>query len=399
MARFEVMRVPDPKHVPAAVLRRVGDIWGRGGLVAFPTETVYGLGADADNAHACRRIYETKGRPADNPLIVHFASREAAETALGPLPASADRLARAFWPGPLTLVVPRPEGRFKGAAAGLGTVAVRVPDHPVARRLLEATGRAVAAPSANRSGRPSPTLALDVVADLAEAERMGVDLSDVLVLDAGSCILGVESTVVDATEEPVAVLRQGGVPQADLEALLGPVLGSGAKEARRRRSPGTHYRHYAPAAPVWLWEEDEGDDVVREGLRVALEGRNAEAADRSARDRGPVVILASEDRIRRLDGFLRTLPDVAPGPAVFAGGGDADPNSSAYAHGLFTWLREADRMQACAVFAELPSARRGGYSTAVRDRLTRAAGGLHLVSSKGCRGRSAAALDDGGRHA
>lgn len=235
---------------PAAdepVIRRAAEVLRRGGLVAFPTETVYGLGADAFNAAAVRRIFAAKGRPADNPLIVHIASPDGITPELvSEWPPAAAALARAFWPGPLTLVVRAGHRVPAVVTAGLPTVAVRCPAHDVARALIEASGRPVAAPSANRSGRPSATRAEDVWEDLAGR-------IDVL-LDAGPAPVGVESTVVDVSGPRPRLLRPGGVPLEDLEAVLGePVEGAtDLAPGEPPPSPGMKYRHYAPRAPLEL---------------------------------------------------------------------------------------------------------------------------------------------------
>lgn len=376
MARFEVLKVVDPSHVPPSVLERAVETLRTGGLVAFPTETVYGLGADAENPEACVRIYEVKGRPADNPLIVHFESRSAVESVTGPLAASAARLADALWPGPLTLVVPRPSGRLVGAAAGLDTVAVRVPRHPLALQLLTCVRRPVAAPSANRSGRPSPTRAEDVIRDLMDAERQGTDLGHVVVLDAGTCEVGVESTVVDVSDGPLTILRYGGTAEDTIRALAGSDVEGSADASRRRRSPGTRYRHYAPETPIWLWNESDQDDTVEAGLgRVSGAWLEAER---------PLVVIAPPARMERL---IRVLSAVAPRRGVgrvvgFGGGGRDDQGCATYARNLFHWLREADRLGAIAVLAELPDPAGGGYAEAVRDRLLRASGGRFLTASE-----------------
>lgn len=221
----------------AAMLRR-------GKLVAFPTETVYGLGANALDASAVRRVFEAKGRPADNPLIVHVASvdgLDAVGTALSPL---ARDLAEEFWPGPLTLVVDAGPHVPRETTAGLGTVAVRMPDHPVALWLLRAAHLPVAAPSANRSGRPSPTTAQHVAADLGDA----VDL----ILDGGPCRLGLESTVVDARGGVPVVLREGAVTREQLGGR------SRADAAQLAASPGTRHRHYSPTCAVEIAPIGEG---------------------------------------------------------------------------------------------------------------------------------------------
>lgn len=256
----------------AAALRRAGAILRRGGLVAFPTETVYGLGADALNPEAVARIFAAKGRPADNPLIVHVTGIEQAGPAVvAAWPDVARRLAERFWPGPLTLVLPAGPAVPAAVRAGLPTVAVRCPAHPVAQALIAAAGTPVAAPSANRSGRPSPTRAEDVWADL------GPHLD--LLLDAGPVSVGVESTVVDVTAWPPRLLRPGGLPVEDLEVVLGvslappPALGAAAAAP----APGMKYRHYAPEAPVVLAAGIEaGAGFLRqwlaEGHRIAVVG-------------------------------------------------------------------------------------------------------------------------------
>jgi len=238
----------------------------RGGLVAFPTETVYGLGARADDPVALEAIFRAKGRPHDNPLIVHVASTDAARAVLATWPDSAERLARAFWPGALTLVGARRPEFPAAVSAGLDTIAVRVPDHPVARALLEGAGP-VAAPSANRSGRPSPTTATHVLDDLGDR----VDV----VIDGGACRVGLESTVVDVTVDPPLVLRPGAVPVEALRAVLGAVdlhpTVAVPSETTDARAPGMKYRHYSPRAPLSLIEGDP--DAVRLHL-TALAAEN-----------------------------------------------------------------------------------------------------------------------------
>ncbi len=226
-------------------IRRAAAVLRRGGLVAFPTETVYGLGAIATQDVATARIFLAKGRPANNPLIVHLA---ALEQALGFvwMDERARRLAEAFWPGPLTLVLPLKTRSVisKLATAGLSTVGIRIPAHPVARKLLELTGLPVAAPSANPSGRPSPTRAEHVRADLGDA----VDL----ILDGGPCPVGVESTVIDASDpERLVLLRPGGVPRERLEKVAGVAVAPLTDDGPVR-SPGLVGRHYAPRRPLRL---------------------------------------------------------------------------------------------------------------------------------------------------
>jgi L-threonylcarbamoyladenylate synthase len=233
-----------------AAIARAAAVLRAGGLVGLPTETVYGLAADATSDAAVAGIYAAKARPAFNPLIAHVPSRASAE-AHGVLDAAALRLAAAFWPGPLTLVVPAREDTpvCLLARAGLPSVALRVPAHPVALALLEACGRPVAAPSANRSGRISPTTAAHVVEEL--------DGAVAVVLDAGPCSVGVESTIVACLGEEPVLLRPGGVPRATLEAVLGhPLAGPEAVHTPGKLlSPGLMLSHYAPVAPVRLAAE------------------------------------------------------------------------------------------------------------------------------------------------
>ena len=221
-----------------------------GGLVAFPTETVYGLGADATNSKAVARLYHAKGRPAFNPLISHVLDAAAARR-LAAFDAAAARLAEAFWPGPLTLVLPRRPGCpvAELATAGLDTIALRVPNHAVARDLLAAVGRPIVAPSANRSGHVSPTTASHVLADL----RGRIDL----VLDDGQAPVGIESTIVACLTEPI-LLRPGGLPRAELERVLGQALpdrvlpGEKLNDPEMPVAPGQLASHYAPRTPLRL---------------------------------------------------------------------------------------------------------------------------------------------------
>src|SRR4051794_31561009 len=252
---------PDPADVAVAAA-----VLHRGGLVAFPTETVYGLGANALDAAAVARIFAAKGRPATNPLIVHVAAAEHVWSVAADWPAVAARLAEHFWPGPLTLVLPRKPVVPDAVTAGGPTVAVRVPAHPVARALLRAAGTPVAAPSANRSTGLSPTRAEHVLKDLAGR----IDL----VLDAGPTPGGIESTVLDLTATPPRLLRPGLIGVAALEGLIGPVQRvppSGPAEARPLPSPGMLPRHYAPRTPLECVGDGARERVAelsRAGLRV-----------------------------------------------------------------------------------------------------------------------------------
>jgi L-threonylcarbamoyladenylate synthase len=233
-----------PTDAGASAIADAVEALRRGDLVLMPTETVYGLAADAANARAVAKVFAAKGRPAFNPLIAHVADLAAAHRIAG-FDGRAERLAQAFWPGPLTLVLPAgdPGGVCDLARAGLDTVAVRAPAHPLARQLLTAFGGPLVAPSANRSGRPSPTTFADAWEETGPAAAVG--------LDGGPCAVGLESTVVAILDRP-RLLRPGAVTRAAIEALVGPLAEA---QADARRSPGRLTRHYAPDAPVRLEAE------------------------------------------------------------------------------------------------------------------------------------------------
>jgi L-threonylcarbamoyladenylate synthase len=281
----------------ARTIMEAGDLLRAGQLVAFPTETVYGLGADATNDTAVARVFAVKQRPRFNPLIVHVSGIEAARR-LVRLDARGGRLAERFWPGPLTLVLPRREdsGLSLLVSAGLNTVAVRAPDHPVAQALLKACGRPVAAPSANVSGRISPTAAAHVVAELGEQLA--------LILDGGPCRVGVESTVLDLSGVSPVLLRPGGIPVEAFRDILGPMEtpADGAV-----RAPGMLRRHYAPSRPVRLNAPNAGPGETLLGF-----GPGVARATLNLSRRGDLVEAAAN-----LFAMLRVL-DQAPGYAGIA---------------------------------------------------------------------------------
>lgn len=241
MIRTEILRV-DPSAPDVAAVRRAAEILERGGLVALPTETVYGLAARADNASAAERIFEAKGRPATNPLIVHVPDLDSARAFASDIPLVAEQLARAVWPGPLTLVVPRDASRIPDVVTGGGpTVALRVPAHPVMLAVLRALGRPLAAPSANRFQALSPTTAAHVAS--------GLDGRVELILDAGPSAHGLESTVVDTTTSPPTLLRPGPLSIARIRAIIGDCRVADVRADDHEgplRSPGLVRRHYAP---------------------------------------------------------------------------------------------------------------------------------------------------------
>lgn len=242
---------PDPN-----ILRRAAEILKRGGVVAFPTETVYGLGAVVYNEDAVRKVYIAKMRPFDNPLIVHISRESMLEEVAIKIPEKAYRLINKFWPGPLTLILPRNPNIPRIVTGGLDVIAARMPAHPVALRLIEEVGSPIAAPSANLAGRPSPTTAEHVIRDLYGR----IDA----VIDAGETLYGVESTILNILTDPPTLLRPGAYPVEEIERALGeniyiPPFARGFVEAERALAPGMKYRHYAPETPLLLVEPRSGD--------------------------------------------------------------------------------------------------------------------------------------------
>ncbi|MEW2416944.1 L-threonylcarbamoyladenylate synthase [Streptomyces sp. NPDC046866] len=318
-------------------IEKAAGVLRSGGLVALPTETVYGLGANAEDPAAVSRIFQVKGRPPTHPLIVHIGRAEELDDWVADVPQAARLLAEHFWPGPLTLVLRRGPRVPLEATGGLETVAVRVPDHPVALSLLAAFGGGITAPSANRFGSVSPTTAHDVLAELGDA----VDF----VLDGGPCEVGVESTIVDTTGDVPTILRPGGVTSEDLEAVLGypPAVPSSSPV----RVPGQHPSHYAPRARVVLVEPEQ---VVAE----------AELA---------------QELGHRVGVFL---PAPFADTPVKAHAVVAVPTAmSAYARGLYGFLRAFDRQGCDLIVASLPGEE--GLGLAIANRLRRAAGPRHTV--------------------
>ncbi|TYO96545.1 L-threonylcarbamoyladenylate synthase [Desulfallas thermosapovorans] len=344
----------DPAHPETGLIQQAGVVLRQGGLVAFPTETVYGLGANALDARAVARIFVAKGRPRDNPLIVHLDSPGLLGRYIEEIPSVVPELAARFWPGPLTLVLRGGHAFPPEVTGGLGTVGVRVPGHPVALALIRAAGVPVAAPSANASGRPSPTTAGHVLEDLAGKIE--------LVLDGGPTGVGVESTVLDLSGPRPVILRPGGVTRRDLEEVLGPVavdpaVDGGAGPGDRPRSPGMKYTHYAPRAPLVLYA---GPDHRQVAAGVLAEARRLAAGGRK------VGILAYSETAPLYHG---------QGYTVVVAGKRSDPGTVAAV--LYDSLRRFDRLGVDVILAEgMPP---GGLGLAVMNRLYRAAGG-HVVT-------------------
>ncbi|MCZ0204236.1 L-threonylcarbamoyladenylate synthase [Streptomyces achromogenes] len=313
-------------------IEKAAEVLRAGGLVALPTETVYGLGANAEDPAAVSRIFQVKGRPPTHPLIVHIGGAEQLDEWVEEVPATARLLAEHFWPGPLTLVLRRGRRVPLEATGGLETVAVRVPDHPLALALLETFGGGVTAPSANRFGSVSPTTAHHVRAELGDA----VDF----VLDGGPCEVGVESTIVDATGEVPSILRPGGVTREDLEAVLGrPVAVPATSQVR---VPGQHPSHYAPRARVVLVE--------------------------------PEKVVAEAEQAQELGHRVGVLlpPSLAGAPVKTHVVETVPASMAAYARGLYGLLRELDQRGCDLIVASLPAEE--GLGLAIANRLRRAAG-------------------------
>lgn len=350
MPRTRVLKV-SPESPEPELIREAAEVLQRGGLVAFPTETVYGLGANALDDQAVRRIFEAKRRPSDNPIIIHIAHFEDLYVLARDIPESAERLTRRFWPGPLTLILPRSELVPDAPTAGLSTVAIRMPSHPVARALIQTADIPVAAPSANLAGRPSPTSAAHVIADLADR----IDL----VLDGGEIVYGVESTVLDLTSDPPVVLRPGPITVEDLKSDLGEVevhplaTGRAPDEEVIARSPGMKYRHYAPRAGL----------VLVEGTPDRIPSKIRELVETQKRRGLKVGVVVTSESLADFGAHV-----------VKVVGSRRDPRT--IARNLFRVLRELDAegIQWAAVEGIEPS----GIGLAIMNRLKKAAG-HHVV--------------------
>jgi L-threonylcarbamoyladenylate synthase len=320
-------------HPDAQAIEQAAVLIQKGGLVAFPTETVYGLGADALNEQAVRRIFAAKGRPADNPLIVHISSRAMLDLVAADVSDKAGALIDRYWPGPLTLVLKRKPEVAASVSAGLPTVAVRMPNHPIALALIRAAETPIAAPSANRSGRPSPTSAAHVRLDLEGRIDM--------ILDGGAANIGIESTVLDMTGDVPMILRPGWITEEQIAAVTGAVERA-TSLTESRRSPGTRYRHYSPRARVVLIEHGSQASVER---------------------------LCKEHLKTAAVGFIGHTPlaiDDANFHAMILRANAAD-----YAGRIYSALREMDKRGASVIVIE--GINDAGEGVAVMDRLRRAA--------------------------
>ncbi len=357
--------VIDKSAVLGEQLQEAARILRDGGLVAFPTETVYGLGANALDEEAAKKIYAAKGRPSDNPLIAHIADPSGLEPLVQEIPGAARKLMEAYWPGPLTMVFSKSSVVPYGTTGGLDTVAVRMPDDPVARELIRLAGVPVAAPSANTSGRPSPTSAEHVYEDM----NGRIDM----ILDGGPVGIGVESTIVDVTGAVPILLRPGAVTMEMLEKTVGrvetdPAVISPVKADLKPRAPGMKYRHYAPKAELVLVEDEEWERQPKAHM-TAVSSRVTAAITRLALEKAVVgkkvgIICTDETRQKYPDEgiWLRSL--------------GTRGREETIAHNLFAVLREFDSLGVEAIYSE--SFSRDHLGQAIMNRLTKAAG-YHII--------------------
>ena len=342
---MNTIRADMTKSIDPDLMVLAGSIIRSGGLVAFPTETVYGLGGNALDPEASRRIYAAKGRPSDNPLIVHIADLGSLSRIVSRIPDSALALADAFWPGPLTMILPRSSEVPSETTGGLDTVAVRMPSHPVALELIRKSGGYIAAPSANTSGRPSPTRAQHVYDDL----NGRIDM----IIDGGSVGIGIESTIIDLTEEVPMVLRPGFISIDMLRAVVGEVRMDPGLRADdpsfRPKAPGMKYRHYAPKASL----------IIVEGEENAVRARIEELA-REAEENGGLagIIATDEDASSYTHGIVRSA--------------GTRSDEITISRTLFGILREFDDLHVSVIYSEAFDTPQLG--TAIMNRLLKAAG-------------------------
>lgn len=343
-----IVTLTDEKQSEEAIREKIhaaGQVIRQGGLVAFPTETVYGLGADALNPQASRRIYEAKGRPSDNPLIIHISNMEDLKKITKNVPEPAGKLAEKFWPGPLTMIFEKSGIVPLETTGGLATVAVRMPNHPVALGLIASSGGFIAAPSANTSGKPSPTRAEHVAEDMTGRIP--------LILDGGPVGIGIESTIVDFTEGTPMILRPGYITAEMIQEVIGEIRtdpGLTARDAKARpKAPGMKYRHYAPKA----------DLVLVEGSREKVQEKINKLAKKAEEEGKSVGIIATEE----------TKAGYGHG-AVKSIGTRTDADS--IARHLYGVLREFDQLDVEIIYSESFPA--SGIGQAIKNRMQKAAG-------------------------
>lgn len=338
-------------ELDSEIIEEAGEILRAGGLVAFPTETVYGLGANALDEEAAKKIYAAKGRPSDNPLIVHIASLDNLDEIVSEIPESLTSVAERFWPGPLTVIFNKSDKVPLGTTGGLNTVAVRMPDDKIALEMIKAGGGFIAAPSANTSGRPSPTSAQHVEHDL--------DGKIDMILDGGSVDIGVESTIVDLTVEPAMILRPGAITKEMLEEVLGKVVFDetliNCNSTQAPKAPGMKYRHYAPKADLIIVDGEAGQ-AVKAIKQIAYE---------QIRMGEKVGIIATNESVNEYTtGIIKNI--------------GSRENEKSIARNLYKVLREFDEEDVNYIYSEAFS--NAGIGTAVMNRLGKAAG-HHVISA------------------
>lgn len=346
----KLIKIEDTDNIKEEELQEAARIIRDGGLVAFPTETVYGLGANALDEQAAKKIYEAKGRPSDNPLIAHVSSEEELKPLVKEIPEAAKKLMKAFWPGPMTMIFPKSGVVPYGTTGGLDTVAVRMPSDPVARALIRLAGVPIAAPSANTSGRPSPTTAQHVWQDMEGKIEM--------ILDGGPVGIGLESTIVDVTGTAPTILRPGAVTLEMLQKVLGevktdPAILGPLKEDVKPKAPGMKYRHYAPKANLTLIEGSSETVVLEINRRVKEKLEQGFKVG---------VICTDETKSCYPNGELRSLGLRAQEETI--------------AHNLFAVLREFDDIKVDYIYSE--SFSNASLGQAIMNRLTKAAG-YHII--------------------
>jgi L-threonylcarbamoyladenylate synthase len=339
-----IIKKIDENCIDQEIMNEAGELLKSGALVAFPTETVYGLGANALDEKASAKIYAAKGRPSDNPLIIHIADMEKLAYITAEIPQAAVKLAEKFWPGPLTMVLKKSEVVPLGTTGGLNTVAVRMPSHPIALEMIRAGGGYIAAPSANTSGRPSPTLASHVADDMDGIIPM--------ILDGGAVGIGIESTIVDLTEEIPTILRPGFITKEMLEEVVGEVQIDKGLEADAKtppKAPGMKYRHYAPKAELLIVEGAE--DAVIEKINALVKEKEAQ---------GIVAgVIGTEETVSKYQaGIVKSM-------------GTRTDEISISSH-LYGILREFDESDAEVIYSE--SFEEGAMGSAIMNRLLKAAG-------------------------
>ncbi|MDO4331977.1 MAG: L-threonylcarbamoyladenylate synthase [Eubacteriales bacterium] len=347
---METILVKMEKENPDAEgIRKAGEIIRAGGLVAFPTETVYGLGGDALNPDSSRKIYAAKGRPSDNPLIVHICRWDDIYKIAHPVPEEAEKLAKAYWPGPLTMILKKTDLVPEETTGGLDTVAIRFPQDPIARTFIEAAGGFVAAPSANLSGKPSPTLAQYVAEDMNGRIEM--------IIDGGEVGIGLESTIVDLTGEEPMILRPGFITKEMLEEVLKRVEVDrtilDANCRLRPKAPGMRYKHYAPKGDLTIIEGEP--EAVTEA--ICQRSKAAESAGEK------VGIIATDETARQYRTFSGAESVKSVGRRV---------DEAAVGRSLYRILREFDDENVTVIFSE--SFSQSGFGQAIMNRLLKAAG-------------------------